>query len=125
MDFFNKKRVAALEEENLQLQRELRIAREDICRLEAEVASYQRDDTIPWVNITSEGFDVNKGVKLAMDWNEAFVSYLEDLSIKGPTEEAAVQRWLAMVNLHLIDQLEAEAIENDDMGTVQSVVKDF
>lgn len=85
----------------------------------------KRDDTKPWFEITSDGFDEVKGVKIAMDWNDAFVSYLEDLNIKGPTDEAAVQRWLAMVNLHLIEQLESDAIENDPRGTVKDVVDGY
>ena len=42
MDFFNKKRVAQLEEENLALQ-------STVQRLQAEIAASKRDDTIPWV----------------------------------------------------------------------------
>lgn len=125
MDLFNKKRVAELEAEVLRITKQLAESKEDVCRLEAVVESYKRDDTIPWVEIRSDGFDKNKGVKVAMDWNDAFIDYLEDLEIKGPTAEAAVQRWLAMANLYLIEQLENEAIENDDRGTVQSVVKDY
>lgn len=125
MDLFNKKRVAELEAEVLRITKQLAESKEDMCRLEAVVESYKRDDTIPWVEIRSDGFDKNKGVKVAMDWNDAFIDYLEDLEIKGPTAEAAVQRWLAMANLYLIEQLENEAIENDDRGTVQSVVKDY
>ena len=60
-----------------------------------------------------------------MDWNDAFIDYIEKLNIKGPTDEAAVQRWLALVNLHLIEQLEADAIENDPRGTVRDVVEGY
>lgn len=118
MDFFNKKRVAELEAELLQTTSKLADA-------EAKLKEYERDDTIPWVEIRSDGFDMNKGVKVAMDWNDAFIDYLEDLEIKGPTEEAAVQRWLAMANLYLIEQLENEAIEKDDRGTVTDVVDGY
>lgn len=118
MDFFNKKRVAQLEDENLALQ-------STVQRLQAEITASKRDDTIPWVQISSDGFDEVKGVKIAMDWNDAFINYLEEINIKGPTAEAAVQRWLAMVNLHLIEQLENEAIENDPRGTVQDVVEGY
>lgn len=118
MDLFNRKRVALLEEENLQLQSVVQ-------QLRDQIAAAKRDDTIPWVQISSDGFDEVKGVKIAMDWNDAFISYLEDINIKGPTAEAAVQRWLAMVNLHLIEQLENEAIENDPRGTVRDVVEGY
>jgi len=91
---------------------------------EAEREAKHNDKT-PWIEITSDGFDEVKGVKVSIDWNDAFIAYLEDLSIKGPTEQAAVQRWLALVNLHLIDQLEAEAIENDPRGTVKDVVDGY
>jgi chorismate mutase len=123
----------------IELEESLDRIRDDIQQLLVEneqlsksVAEYKaveeanrRDDTKPWFEITSDGFDEVKGVKIAMDWNDAFINYLEELSIKGPSEEAAVQRWLAMVNLHLIDQLENEAIENTSQGTVQPIMKDY
>lgn len=132
MDLFNKKRVAALENEIKRFAEALGEERQRIKDLEQLVEEYKakeaaakRDDTKPWFEITSDGFDEVKGVKIAMDWNDAFVSYLEDLNIKGPTDEAAVQRWLAMVNLHLIEQLESDAIENDPRGTVKDVVDGY
>lgn len=125
MDLFNKKRVAELEATTLDLTVALNAAKEKVTELEAKLKEFERDDSIPWVQISSDGFDKNKGVKIAMDWNDAFIDYLEDLEIKGPTAEAAVQRWMAMANLYLIEQLENEAIENDDRGTVPDVVKDY
>jgi len=118
MDFFNKKRVAELEASLLEKTRELNDAL-------AKLKEFERDPDVPWVQISSDGFDKSKGVKIAMDWNDAFIDYLERMEIQGPTAEAAVQRWLAMANLYLIEQLENEAIEKDDRGTVQDVVKDY
>jgi len=132
MDFFNKKRVAALESEIKRFADALGEERalshslqQQIDEYKAQEEANKRDNTKPWFEITSDGFDEVKGVKIAMDWNDAFVSYLEDLNIKGPTDEAAVQRWLAMVNLHLIEQLESDAIENDPRGTVKDVVDGY
>jgi hypothetical protein len=125
MDLFNKKRVADLENEVLRYSVSLAEARETIDHMRLVEESKKRDDTKPWVQINSDGYDDVKGVKLAMDWNDSFISYLEDLGFKGPTEQAAVQRWLAMVNLYLIEQLENEAIENDTMGTVKGVVSGY
>lgn len=85
----------------------------------------KREGSTPWVEITSGGFDATKGIKVEMDWNDAFIDYLEELSIKGPTAQAAVQRWLALVNLHLIEQLEQEAIDTDPRGTVRDVVDGY
>ena len=125
MDFFNKKRVAELEAEILRYSEALGSARKELDDANALLEATKRDDTKPWVQINSDGYDEVKGVKLAMDWNDAFVSYLEELEIKGPTEQAAVQRWLALVNLHLIEQLENDAIENDARGTVKDVVSGY
>lgn len=125
MDIFNKRRVAELENEVLRVSKALTDAREDICRLETVIEASKRDDSEPWVQINSDGYDDVKGVKLAMDWNDAFVAYLEELGFKGPTDQAAVQRWLAMVNLYLIEQLESDAIENDPRGTVKDVVSGY
>lgn len=125
MDFFNRKRVALLEEENLQLQQALQQQNQRVNELQAQIDAAKRDDGVPWVEIFSDGYDDAKGVKIAMDWNDRFIGYLEELNIKGPTAEAAVQRWLAMVNLYLIEQLEQEAIDTDPRGTVRDVVDGY
>ncbi len=125
MDFFNRKRVALLEEENLQLQQALQQQNQRVNELQAQIDAAKRDDSVPWVEIFSDGYDDAKGVKIAMDWNDRFITYLEELNIKGPTAEAAVQRWLAMVNLYLIEQLEQEAIDTDPRGTVRDVVDGY
>ncbi len=125
MDFFNRKRVALLEEENLQLQQALQQQNQRVDELQAQIDAAKRDDSVPWVEIFSDGYDDAKGVKIAMDWNDRFITYLEELNIKGPTAEAAVQRWLAMVNLYLIEQLEQEAIDTDPRGTVRDVVDGY
>lgn len=144
MDLFNKKRVAALDAEIARYADALAKAREesDEAIRQKEKTQMVLDDTEsklqvyldieakrkgkePWVEITSDGFDEVKGVKIAMDWNDAFIDYLEGLSIRGPTAEAAVQRWLAMVNLHLIEQLESMAVDKDDRGTVNDIVNGY
>lgn len=125
MDFFNRKRVALLEEENHQLQQALQQQNQRVDELQAQIDAAKRDDSVPWVEIFSDGYDDAKGVKIAMDWNDRFITYLEELNIKGPTAEAAVQRWLAMVNLYLIEQLEQEAIDTDPRGTVRDVVDGY
>lgn len=132
MDLFNKKRVQELLNELQRMGEALADERHKVANLEQQVADYKakelaakRDDTIPWVQINSDGYDEVKGVKVAMDWNDAFIDYIEKLNIKGPTDEAAVQRWLALVNLHLIEQLESDAIENDPRGTVRDVVEGY
>jgi hypothetical protein len=56
----------------------------------------------PWVNVFSRGHDIERGIELKIFWNPAFIKYLKDHGIEGDTEEAAVQDWLAMLNIDIL-----------------------
>lgn len=67
----------------------------------------------PWVEIYSESFDPTKGIKLELDWNDAFIQYLRDNGITGIDEDTIVQKWLAVISLDLSQQLENTVIDRD------------
>ena len=125
MDIFRSKEVQQLKEQIQQLQQTVEQQNATIAEFTAKEELQKRDDSKPWVQITGDSFDTTKGIRLSMDWNEAFIDYLDDIGIKGPTENVAAQRWLAMANLNMIEQLEADAIENTTQGTVPSVLDGY
>lgn len=77
--------------------------------------------TDPWVQITGKGNDPVKGVEISLDWNDAFIEYLKQQKIQGVTPIVAVKKWLAFVNLHIIDELEQQAVGNTSQGTVTDI----
>jgi hypothetical protein len=59
----------------------------------------------PWVEIVGEQVDPAKGIKIELDWNDAFVDHLKRNGYTGTTEEAIVQRWLTHLYQHLIESM--------------------
>lgn len=51
----------------------------------------------PWVEMVGESVDPEKGIKVELNWNPAFIKYLREGGIQGASEEECAQRWLAMV----------------------------
>lgn len=112
--------ITALLSEKEELEAEL-----NVFRLQEAADDEKRNGVEPWVEIKSDGIDGVKGIHIELDWNEAFIEYLKDAGIKGPTEDAVVQRWIAFLYQDLIERLEDEAINNDIRGTVKDVVNDL
>lgn len=68
----------------------------------------KRNSKEPWVVLTAANYDEKNGFKIELDWNDAFIKQLKEHGIEGPTEEAAIQKWLAFLHEDIIRQLEAE-----------------
>jgi len=61
-------------------------------------------DQEPWVEIKGLLEDPKNGIRVDLDWNEAFVTYLRDNGITGVDEEIVVQKWITMLYRDLIEQ---------------------
>ena len=51
----------------------------------------------PWVEMVGHSVDPERGIKVELAWNPAFIKYLREGGIQGTSEEECAQRWLAMV----------------------------
>lgn len=74
----------------------------------------RRNSSEPWVEIKSADYSDNKGFRIDLDWNTAFIDYLKESGIKGKVEEEIVQKWLAMLYQHLVETLESKVIDEKD-----------
>ena len=59
----------------------------------------------PWVQVIGEHVDPKQGIRIELDWNDAFVDYLKRSGYTGTTDEAIVQKWLAHLYQHLIEKM--------------------
>lgn len=59
---------------------------------EEDKARYESNE--PWVNVVSERVDPENGVELKLDWNKAFIKYLQAHGIRGRSEDEIVDKWL-------------------------------
>jgi hypothetical protein len=59
----------------------------------------------PWVSIVGESIDPEKGIKLELDWNDAFIKYLKANGYTGASEEMIVGKWMVDMHRHLAGKL--------------------
>jgi len=59
----------------------------------------------PWVDIVG-WVHTDKGVKVELEWNDAFVDYLRSNGISGTDEEQVVQKWVTLLLRDMADQME-------------------
>jgi len=65
-------------------------------------------DAEPWVDIKGAIEDPEHGIKMELDWNDAFVTYLRDNGITGADDEVVVQKWIALLYRDLMEQKQTE-----------------
>lgn len=59
----------------------------------------------PWVDIIG-WVRTDEGVKIELEWNDAFVDYLRSNGIKGADEDQVVQKWVTLLLRDMADQME-------------------
>lgn len=57
-----------------------------------------RDSKEPFVNVLSMGFSPENGIEVKLDYNEAFIRYLNKVGIKGANDDETIRLWLAHLN---------------------------
>ena len=72
--------------------------------IKGQVVDVQQS-TDPYVEIKSADFDPKKGMKIELDWNDAFIDYLRKNGYVGTSEEALVQKWLGQLYGELIQDV--------------------
>lgn len=58
-----------------------------------DYVSTMKDSENPWVDIKGWATD-EQGVRVELDWNQAFVEYLKVNGITGTTDDEIVQKWI-------------------------------
>jgi hypothetical protein len=71
--------------------------RKEYKQREKERALY-KDSSEPWVHIIGSIEDPSKGVKLDLDWNDAFIKYLRENKVPGITDEDVVSYWVTTIH---------------------------
>lgn len=80
-----------------------------------EKIEQEKRDKEPWVDIRGMLEDPKHGIKVDLDWNDAFIEYLRDNGITGADEEIVVQKWITMLYRDLMDQ---QGVDGENNGLV-------
>lgn len=102
-------RLAVLEEQKAEAEREVIVLRQKLDEHEAK-----RTGIEPWVEIVGESIDPVKGIEIKLDWNQSFIKYLVENGIEGDDEEIIVQKWLALLYQNLFHKLEDKNSDKTD-----------
>lgn len=62
----------------------------------------------PWVELQSWA-DTPQGVKVELEWNDAFIVYLKQQGIEGTDDDQTVQKWVALLLMQVNDSMENPA----------------
>lgn len=58
----------------------------------------------PRVEILGIVHDLEKGVKISLDWNQEFVDYLRENGVLGEDDEVVVQKWITMLFRDILEE---------------------
>ena len=67
----------------------------------------------PWVDIIG-WVHTDKGVKVELEWNDAFVDYLQANGVTGLDEEQVVQKWVTLLLRDMADQMDPVNEESNE-----------
>jgi hypothetical protein len=68
----------------------------------------------PLIQILGERIDPEKGVELALDWNDEFIAYLRSHGYHGTSDEAIIQQWLGDLYLDMQKKIQLRLNINSD-----------
>ena len=94
-----------LKDETTRKMEESRLRREEEDKQHREYVEKMKASPDPWVDIIG-WVRTDQGVKVELDWNDAFVDYLRANGIKGTDDEQTVQKWVTLLLRDMADDME-------------------
>lgn len=84
--------------------------REEAKKVHDEYLAKMKGSTDPWVEI--QGWtETAHGVRVELEWNDAFVLYLKEQGVTGADDDQVVQRWITLLLRDMADQMEEQQPE--------------
>jgi hypothetical protein len=72
-----------------------------------------KESSDPWVDI--QGWvETAEGVRVELDWNDAFVIHLKSEGVTGADDDQIVQRWVTLLLRDMTTQLDDESPEQSE-----------
>jgi hypothetical protein len=99
-----------LKDEDTKRREALLAKREQEKKARESYVERMKESTDPWVDI--QGFvQTESGVKVELEWNDAFVDYLRQSGISGADDDAVVQKWITLLLRDMADRMEGTTSE--------------
>lgn len=79
--------------------------REEEQKAHQEYVERMKNSDEPWVEVVGMSH-TSEGVKVELEWNDAFVDYLRKNGVSGTDDEQVVQRWVTLLLRDMADQMD-------------------
>lgn len=84
--------------------------REEAKKVHDEYLAKMKESSDPWVEI--QGWtETAHGVRIELEWNDAFVLYLKEQGVTGADDDQVVQRWITLLLRDMADQMDEQQPE--------------
>ena len=82
-------------------------------RTYGEYVAMMKNSPIGWVDLRGISDNI-EGVRIELDWNDAFVTELREAGITGSDDEQVVQKWIALLSRDIDDSNAPEVIKKSE-----------
>jgi len=83
---------------------EAAVRREDEAAERQKYFDKMKESPEPWVEIIG-WVQTEQGVKVELEWNNAFIDFLKTEGVTGTDEDQVVQKWVAMLLHNIADDM--------------------
>lgn len=97
--------LAELKDETTRRMEESKARREEAHRQYQEYVDRMKKTDEPWVDVVGWS-ETEQGVKVELEWNDAFVDYLRAQGVAGADDDQVVQKWVTLLLRDMADQME-------------------
>lgn len=94
-----------LKDERTRKMEEAKAAREQSRQRYQAYVDQMKQSSEPWVDVVG-WTETDQGVKVELEWNDAFVDYLRASGVSGADDEQIVQKWVTLLLRDMADQME-------------------
>ena len=108
----DRKAVIAKAEQKAREDVQAKIKAEEAAR--AEEAEKMKSSAEPWVVIKAMVQDPEKGIRIELDWNDAFVKHLRANGYTGTDDTTIIQRYIAVLSKQVADDMAEDMINEHE-----------
>lgn len=72
------------------------------------VADSMKDSNEPFCILLGMDFTKENGIKVSLDYNDAFIRYLNAQGVQGDSDEGTITQWLAMLSHDIAEQTDVQ-----------------
>lgn len=97
--------IEELKSEQALAMEEAALRREEEKKEQERYVKKMKESPDPWVDIMG-WVQTDKGVKVELEWNDAFVDYLRANGVTGSDDDQVVQKWVTLLLRDMADQMD-------------------